>query len=202
MCLFCRRQAKDHVCSGRTGLRWPGVGERNRAQRSRRSAAATRSTTHSITRHYANVVALKRGEAVYLLDLWRGRVEYPDLRRKVIAMHREWRNMPCRYSLLIEDKGSGMSLIQDLKSSEQIYAIPIKPEGDKTMRMYANTAKIESGAVYVPRRASWLDAFRHEILAFPAGRTDDQVDALSQALTYLALPEIGRVRVGFIAGHY
>ena len=117
-------------------------------------------------------------------------------------MHRQWRNVAARYSLLIEDKGSGMSLIQDLKSSEQIYAIPIKPEGEKKMRMYANTAKIESGAVHVPQWAPWLDAFRHEILAFPAGRADDQVDALSQALTYLSVPESGGIRIVDLIGHY
>jgi predicted phage terminase large subunit-like protein len=117
-------------------------------------------------------------------------------------MHQQWKHTAARYSLLIEDKGSGMSLIQDLRSTDNIYAIAIKPEGDKAMRMYANTAMIESGSVYVPDRAAWLDAFRHEILAFPAGSSDDQVDALSQALTYLAAPEEGGLRWGTIAGHY
>ena len=162
----------------------------------------TALSSKEFSSYSACVVALRRGEAVYLLDVWRGQVEYPDLRRKVIAMHRQWRNVAARYSLLIEDKGSGMSLIQDLKSSEQIYAIPIKPEGEKKMRMYANTAKIESGAVHVPQWAPWLDAFRHEILAFPDGRADDQVDALSQALTYLSVPESGGIRIVDLIGHY
>ena len=85
------------------------------------------------------------------------------------------------YALLIENKGSGMSLIQDLMR-EGIRAIEVKPEGDKIMRMNAHTARIEAGNVHVPRRASWLDEFRKEIMAFPVGKYDDQVDALSQAL--------------------
>jgi predicted phage terminase large subunit-like protein len=157
----------------------------------------TALSSKEFSSYSACVVALKQGEAIFLLDVWRGQVEFPELRRKVIAMHHQWCHTAARYSLIIEDKGSGMSLIQDLKSTEQIYAIAIKPEGDKTMRMYANTAKIESGAVYVPRRAPWLDAFRHEMLAFPAGRSDDQVDALSQALTYLSIPQGGQVRTWF-----
>ena len=50
------------------------------------------------------------------------------------------------------------------------------------MRMNAQTARIEAGSVSLPRQATWLDEFRREILAFPAGRYSDQVDALSQAL--------------------
>ncbi|MGB9367330.1 MAG: phage terminase large subunit [Xanthobacteraceae bacterium] len=154
----------------------------------------TALSSRELSSYSACLVTLKQGEAIYLLDVWRGQVEFPELRRKVIAMHHQWRHTVARYSLIIEDKGSGMSLIQDLKSTQQIYPIAIKPEGDKQMRMYANTAKIESGSVHVPRRAPWLDAFRHEILAFPAGRADDQVDALSQALTYLATDPGGTVR--------
>ena len=93
--------------------------------------------------------------------------------------------MPC--SLLIERKGSGQSLLQDLQQ-EHINAIGIDPEGDKVMRMAAETACIEAGRVYLPKAAAWLEDFKQEILAFPAGRHDDQVDALSQALRRLNTP--------------
>jgi predicted phage terminase large subunit-like protein len=48
--------------------------------------------------------------------------------------------------------------------------------------MNQQTARIEAGSVYLPKQAPWLDEFRHEIMAFPAGRYSDQVDALSQGL--------------------
>ena len=96
-------------------------------------------------------------------------------------MYRNWRNACDRCELLIENKGSGMSLIQDLKR-ENIHAIAVDPQSDKIMRMNAQTARIEAGSVFLPSRANWLDDFRSEILAFPAGRYTDQVDALSQAL--------------------
>jgi predicted phage terminase large subunit-like protein len=129
----------------------------------------------------ACVVLQVKGETAYLLDLMRDRLEYPDLRRKVIEVHRRWRSVTSSYALLIENKGSGMSLIQELQR-EGIRAIEVKPEGDKVMRMNAHTAKLEAGYVHIPRRASWLDEFRKELMAFPVGKYDDQVDALSQAL--------------------
>jgi predicted phage terminase large subunit-like protein len=82
---------------------------------------------------------------------------------------------------VIENKGSGMALIQELKR-ENIYPVAVDPDGEKVMRMNAQTARIEAGSVLLPKRASWLDEFRGEILAFPAGRYNDQVDAFSQAL--------------------
>ena len=63
---------------------------------------------------------------------------------------------------MIEDKGSGTSLVQDLKR-DGVYCIPIKPEGDKVVRMSACSARIESGSVLLPPKAAWLDEFRAEL---------------------------------------
>jgi predicted phage terminase large subunit-like protein len=127
------------------------------------------------------IVLLVRGETAYVLDVLRDRLEYPALKRKVIEIHKQWRLATRNYALLIENKGSGMSLIQDLKQLN-IHAIRILPDGDKIMRMNGQTARIEAGSVLIPESAPWLDEFRREMMAFPAGRHNDQVDALSQAL--------------------
>ena len=134
------------------------------------------------------VVLQVRGETIFVLDVVRERLEYPQLQRKVIELHDRWRTVGNNYSLLIENKGSGMSMIQDLRH-KNIHAIPIVPEGDKIMRMNAQTARIEARSVSLPRRAGWLDEFRREMLAFPAGRYSDQVDALSQALNHAFNPQ-------------
>ena len=141
----------------------------------------TAMSAGELSDYSACVVLQVKGEIAYVLDVVRERLDYPDLRRNIIEVHRRWKNYTNSYALLIEDKGSGMSLIQDLKR-EGIRAIPVKPTMDKVMRMNAHTARIEAGCVHIPRRASWLDEFRKEIMAFPAGKLDDQVDALSQAL--------------------
>jgi predicted phage terminase large subunit-like protein len=141
----------------------------------------TAMTAGELSDYSAGVVLQVKGEIAYVLDVVRERLDYPDLRRKIIEVHRRWRNYTNSYALLIEDKGSGMSLIQDLKG-EAICAIPVKPTTDKVMRMNAHTARIEAGCVHLPRLSSWLDDFRKELMTFPTCKYDDQIDAFSQAL--------------------
>ena len=108
---------------------------------------------------------------------------HPELKRRVVqeaVRHRA--NV-----VLIEDKGSGTHLIQDLRRQAPVRPIAIHPEGDKVTRMSAQSAKIEAGQVLLPERASWLQDFQSEILQFPYGRHDDQVDSLSQFLGWLEL---------------
>ena len=109
------------------------------------------------------------------------RLEYPELRRKVIALAHEH---ACE-RVLIEDAGPGMNLLQDLRHSPApgtLRPIGVRPEGGKLERMAAQTAKIEAGHVHLPENAPWLGEFLSELLAFPNGRHDDQVDGVSQFL--------------------
>ena len=53
------------------------------------------------------------------------------------------------------------------------------------MRARAQTASFESGFVWLPKQAVWLDAYVHELLTFPRGKYDDQVDSTAQALGWL-----------------
>jgi predicted phage terminase large subunit-like protein len=124
-----------------------------------------------------------RGGFYYLLDLIRVRMDYPNLKRKIIEAYTQY-FMP---TLLIEDAGSGTSLIQDLDEIG-IPTVGVKPVGDKILRMSQHSAKIEAGAVLVPAQAPWLDELRTEILAFPYGSHDDQVDSISQALAWISRP--------------
>jgi predicted phage terminase large subunit-like protein len=120
----------------------------------------------------------------YLVHVYRGRVEYPDLRRKVITLAEEHGAT----TILIEDATLGMNLLQDLRAnlpSGLTYPIGIKPEGSKVDRMVAQSAKIEAGHVHLPKDAPWLGDFLNELLSFPNGRHDDQVDSVSQFLRWL-----------------
>ena len=67
------------------------------------------------------------------------------------------------------------------------------PEHDKIMRLYAQTATIENGFVYLPSEAPWLADYLHELTTFPQAKHDDQADSTSQALAWLnqAPPEPG-----------
>jgi predicted phage terminase large subunit-like protein len=137
---------------------------------------------------------LKLKRNYYLLDLWRGRLEFPQLRRKLIALAREHR--PNR--LLIEQAGPGLHLIQELRiNSEPGIPMPIaiKPEGDKIGRMEAQAARFEAGQVHLPREAPWLSAFLHELLGFPNARHDDQIDSISQFLNWAEAEHLWRPTV-------
>jgi len=121
-----------------------------------------------------------QGPDYYLVDLVRERLGFPDLCKRAIEHALEWGATP-----IIEDKASGISLIQQLRRYSPKKPIAFKPEGDKLTRLIAQTPKIEAGHVFLPEQADWLDGFREELLLFPHGRYDDQVDSLSQFLGYM-----------------
>jgi predicted phage terminase large subunit-like protein len=52
-----------------------------------------------------------------------------------------------------------------------------KPDGDKIMRLHAQTATIENGFVHLTETARWLADYLHDLTMFPAARYDDQVDS-------------------------
>jgi predicted phage terminase large subunit-like protein len=139
----------------------------------------TASTAAELSNYSVGITALVTKTEIYILDVVRERLEYPALKRRIVAQQQRWKAQ----AILIEDKGSGTSLIQDLKA-DRVYPIGIKPEGDKVVRMSACSAQIESGSVFLPRKAAWLDQFRAELLAFPHGSHDDQADALSQLINW------------------
>jgi predicted phage terminase large subunit-like protein len=122
---------------------------------------------------------------MYLIDVIRARFEYPDLRTTALALARGcYRGHRRPDHILIEDKASGQSLIQDLKRENIRNIEEIKPEADKITRMHSQTAVIADGYMLVPHEAPWLPDYLQELIAFPVGRHNDQVDSTSQALKW------------------
>lgn len=125
-----------------------------------------------------------RGNQFYLVDILRDKLDYPNLKKKLIE-HAQLHRVDV---VIIENKGSGMSLIDDLRQGGAAgvpMPIAFEPEKDKVTRMAAQSARIEAGQVLLPRKAAWLDDFRTELLQFPRGRHDDQVDSVSQFLDWI-----------------
>jgi len=76
------------------------------------------------------------------------------------------------------------ALAADLQERHR-YAVKLIPvERDKEARLYVHQAKFEAGLVRFPQYATWLRDLEDELLAFPVGKADDQVDSISQALAY------------------
>jgi predicted phage terminase large subunit-like protein len=121
---------------------------------------------------------LARGTNWYLIDVWRGRVDYPALKAQVKRLAKTSNAK----RILVEDTGAGISLVQELRL-EVPGIIAVKPEGDKVTRMAIASAQFEAGQVWFPERADWLPDLEAELFVFPGARHDDQCDSISQALT-------------------
>jgi predicted phage terminase large subunit-like protein len=109
------------------------------------------------------------------------RAEYPELKRRMQCLALKF----APQAILIEDKASGQSLLQDLRQEGHWPVLPIMPKGDKLTRVARVTPMLEAGLVSLPERAAWLAAFEAELLEFPNGAHDDQVDALAQYLNWV-----------------
>jgi predicted phage terminase large subunit-like protein len=122
-----------------------------------------------------------KDKKLYLLDVLRARLEYPDLKRAVAAQAVRFQPR----NILIEDRASGTQLIQELKKDGVHSVTAYDPQGfDKIMRLHSVTSTIENGFVYLPEKSEWLAAYLHEMTTFPYGKHDDQADSTSQALDW------------------
>jgi predicted phage terminase large subunit-like protein len=115
---------------------------------------------------------------IILLNTYKKRVEYPDLKRDVLAEY----NMYEPDGVLIEKKASGAPLIYDLRAM----GIPVQEftpgKGqDKVARLNAVSDIIASGKVWVPN-TRWAEELVDEVAEFPSGEHDDLVDATTLAL--------------------
>lgn len=118
----------------------------------------------------------------YLLHALQLRAEYPELKKAVLSQAENY----TPDTVLIEDKASGQSLLQDLRRESKLAIIPVLPKKDKVTRVARISSLIEAGKLYLPYHASWLAEFESELFTFPAAAHDDQVDALSQGLEWLS----------------
>lgn len=119
------------------------------------------------------------GNQYYLYHVMRKRMEYPELKNAIIKLSDSGSPI-----ILIEDKASGSSLIQDLRHNVAMPVIPMQPKHDKLIRFAAACCFFESGNVYLPHETktpnSWFSDYETELLLFPNDDYDDQVDSTSQ----------------------
>jgi predicted phage terminase large subunit-like protein len=121
---------------------------------------------------------------MYLIDVIRHRWEFPDLVRMAKSKAAQYNP----HALLIEDAASGTSLIQTLQTGTMLPVIGITPHEAKEIRAQACAPVIEAGRVFLPEEASWLADYEVELLQFPNGNHDDQVDSTTQYLNWAREP--------------
>ncbi|MFR3313796.1 MAG: phage terminase large subunit [Alphaproteobacteria bacterium] len=131
------------------------------------------------------VLGIGRDQKYYLLEVFRSRLDFPELTRKVLEMSDKYEQIAQgRTITLIEDASSGTSLYQTLKgriaSLKSVFC-----KGSKEQRFNIVTLKTEQGDLLFPGKyESWFKNFEDEFLTFPNSLFKDQCDALSQALNY------------------
>lgn len=127
---------------------------------------------------------------VYVLDVFRERLEFPELVR---AAKRLAAQCKCKYrdlnpywpDILVEEMNSGIGLVQELQRAGCGAIKPIHPERDKQTRLKSVSHLLENGSCLFPDdEPVWWETFKRELLLFPNARHDDQCDALSQLLVY------------------
>lgn len=141
----------------------------------------TASTLGEASDYSVGTVWGSKGLDFYLLKIVRGRFEAPDLRRKILELHKSYN----AHVTLIEDTELGRALVQELRASNDLRPILWSAREGKEARLLAQSARFETGQVHLPQNAPELGDYVGELLAFPSGRHDDQVDSTSQALSYL-----------------
>ena len=121
----------------------------------------------------------KKGPDYYLIDQVRRRMGYVDTCKAIELLSARW---PKARRKLIEKKANGAAVIDGLQDKFRFVAI--EPEGGKVSRANRCSELFEQGAVFLPETADWVQEYVDELLAFPQGANDDQVDCTSQALNH------------------
>jgi predicted phage terminase large subunit-like protein len=134
------------------------------------------------------VWGIKENKA-YLVHVLNERMEYPQLKRSVIELAQRF-TYTAPPTILIEDKASGQSLLQELRQESSLPVIAINPVGDKITRASSCTGAIEAGRVLVPHNADWLPEYKKQLIRFSFNKDllksqhDDMVDSTSQFINW------------------
>lgn len=130
------------------------------------------------------------GTAWLLLDVIRLRVNYWELLERVRLERSRWQadkiliEKACVGPILHQDLMRDMRGIGDPKHRSQCAPIALRPDGPKAERFFGSVERLYRGFAKFPLDAPWLDDLKRELMAFPAGRNDDQVDSISQFLNW------------------
>ena len=125
------------------------------------------------------------GNAYYLLDVLNKRMEFTELKSKFQQLY----NIHKANAVLVEDRASGQSLIQEMKMQTHIPVIAMSTKNvNKVLRFDAVTPLFESGKIFLPEEAHWLADYEYQITNFPSTEHDDMVDSTSQFLGWVNKP--------------
>ena len=152
------------------------------------TAFSTKEKTSYSARTTWGVFRMNGQVNLLVLEMWYGRVTYPELRRIAQDAYHDYEPD----AVLIEKKASGQSLLQDLRMGG-VPVVEYMPDRDKEARAHASSALLEDGRIYFPFDKKWAKDLIDICAAFPATDNDDIVDTCTQAWL--------RLRKGWFVSH-
>jgi len=125
------------------------------------------------------VVGLDPAGRLYLADLWRQQASSEVWIDAWCDLVREWK--PLGWAEETGQIKSGVGPFRDMRARQRgaFVACDVFPtRGDKSIRAQSIRGRMALNGIWLPRSAAWVPGLVSELLSFPAGRNDDQVDAL------------------------
>lgn len=129
---------------------------------------------------------------VYLREVYRAHLKYPELIDTITSFAHRYNIDNKLHSVIIEDKASGISALQDLQKSapdwlkKRIRAF--KVDSSKVERAQEAALRCRAGSVLLPypnETTPWLLEFEDELFSFPASLHKDRVDSFTQGILCL-----------------
>lgn len=123
------------------------------------------------------ITALFHENKFYITDIYRDKIDVSNLPIEIAIQRQKYQ---CK-NVIIEATTSTELLIKEIEKF-RINPIRYQPKVSKIERATNISFSLARGEILLPQKASWLDDFRAEIVTFPSGLHDDQVDALTQLI--------------------
>jgi len=140
------------------------------------------STKESADFTVVTTIGVDKENNVYVLDVIRKRIEAPDIVKLLEQVYEKWQPT----SIGVESAGFQLALIQIIRRQTTLPIVKLKADKDKLSRALPLSAKMEAGMVFFPNDALWYSDLEKELLVFPSGDHDDQVDSLAYAILQVA----------------
>lgn len=125
------------------------------------------------------VVGVDAQQHIYLLDLWRAQTKSDKWVDTFCDLVEKWKPLGWAEESGQINTGVGPFLVERLRQRHLYIArAQFSVRGDKAIRAQSIRGRMAMDGLYVPATAPWYPAFKRELMTFPAGAHDDQVDAL------------------------
>ena len=140
------------------------------------------STKESADYTVVTTIAISPQQDIFVLEVNRQRLEAPQVLKLLQDTYDKWQPEV----IGVERAGYQLAFVQIARQQTSLPIRELRADKDKLSRALPLSAKMEAGQVYFPKYAEWYLELEKELLQFPAGEHDDQVDSLAYAILQVA----------------